>query len=446
MHRIHLLLQKGNLQMRILAAIIIFLIFGSLNSMELIDSQGCHVTLSDKQKEIFLASDVGMQLKDDIAAEKMVDLSAMGHVNAPAKSVLKVLAYAGNPKLLTSQQFKPEEADLLETANFLGVAQKEVLYHLANRVWPHLSKYVTALEKKEHEKAFLRKIAKPYVNSPGKLTLSSMAIFYFEKKEQGSFLDLSFKVLRKDYEQVYPFGSTEGLPDLIRNLVWSADRTLTNIEIDLSGHSIQEFVLDDWMSMESRKKNDQLASIRLSINLTNNGIERIAWSRLPTIGSTKLVNFSHNPIAEIDSSIYDLIHKYRSRGESFMLQIPRDKLSDEQIAQLKANWYLASNTLVDRYFKDHNPDGISIIAGLFAVAAGGLADVVAHSNGALLVGGLGGGVCTWFMLNHKLLPKLAHRLALKTHPDIERPTFFSHEKPFGNTWLHDYEKPQLVLS
>lgn len=40
---------------------------------------------------------------------------------------------------------------------------------------------------------------------------------------------------------------------------------------------------------------------------------------------------------------------------------------------------------------------------------------------------------------------MTYKLTLQTHPGMEKPEVFFHNQ-LGNTWLEDWQKPQLILN
>ncbi len=418
---------------------------GHLNGLEFRDAKGQMDQIPSHLVGVFYESEQGQTLKTDVQNGQLIDFSGFGLTCLQGMYIKDVLEYAHNIEHLRKKEVALDEMHLLDTANCLGVKQKELLYHLANRVWGYLktSKQKQELHLSEFDQAYVRKIAKPYLNSPEKFLRANKKLFWFHRKNSFTCFDFSFETLNKNYDQEYPFVFSAGLADLIYKYCISAlagENLEYKIDIDLSGHAIQDFIIDDWI-----EKVKQLPKITVRLNLSHNTIERIRWSRMPSNLVYEKLNFSYNPVTCLDESVYSLMHSYRSRGLRSKLLIPHNRLSTAEIALAKQQWYYAVNTLVDRYSKGHNPDGLGVLAGLLVVSGSALADYATKSNGSiLLLAGLGGGMASWLTLHLRYLPRLAHMMAIQTHPEIEKPGAHFH-RPLGNTWLEDWQKPQLIL-
>lgn len=438
-------------------------------SMEFIDKEGVVCQIPAPLVVIFKESELGKSLKEDIdtnQSDRMVDFSRLGRACLKGEYINAVLGYAQDLESLTKKEVDPKEIYHLDTANNLGLQQQEVLFHLANRVWGYLKtgKQRHELKLSEHDEAYIRKVAKPYLNSPERLIRECQrAIFMFHQQDDKSSLNLSFSHLQKCYDQKYPFALSYGLPDILTNMMRDylrdhPGRSFSEIAVDLCGHSIHEFIIDDWREKESSEKCDQLQKIDLRVNLANNGVTRISWSKLASNFTLESLNFSRNPITCIDDSVYDLMHKYRSNGKFFSVCIPHHQLTEAQLATIKYKTYLAVNTLVDRWFGKHNPDLISSVFGWGSVIAtllksyyaSGLLHTILWCPGGTIVGA---GMAV--MLGGKGIPFVAYKLAQITHSEIQRSDnviclpgniwVASNEKPLGTIWLDDSKKPCFIF-
>ena len=407
--------------------------------------------------DVFYETEQGKALKEDVKNGLPIDFSGAKRPCLSGIYIKQVLEYTHNLESLTKKKVGAEEVQLLDTANYLGIKQETLLYHLANRVWGYLR---TGRQKKdlrlsESDEAYIRKIAKPYLNSPAQL-LQRLKLFSSYRREDGFIcFDFNFKTIKKQYDQEYPFALSCGIADLINNIIGIHSlRDGNKIMIDLSGHSIKEFIIDDWIDEGARYLYPP--NLIISLYLAHNGTERIGWSKKRPFPQVESLDFSHNPVSSIDSSVFELARFQRTHGKKFTLIIPHHKLSLQEIALAKQQWYLAVNTLVDQYSKGYNPNGISVIvAMLIAIGTGVVVDYGMQPNSVLLFGGLGGAMVSLLTqvssqvslltFHLKVLPSLAYKLALQTHPDMEKPEVSFHE-PLGNTWLEDWRKPQLILN
>lgn len=433
----------------------------SIYGMDFIDKEGVKCRIPAPLVAIFKESDAGINLKDDIDSndpDRMVDFSKVDRGCLKGEYVNAVLGYAQNLESLTKKEVDPKEVLHLDAANYLGIQQKEVLYHLANRVWGYLrtGKQTQELKLSEFDEAYVRKIAKPYLHSPAKILAGDRWWFLgpmFDLpriSRSGSSsaaytLDLSFNEARRN-TQYYPLASLDGLQESLCIVDQRIGRSLPHKpHLNLAGNLLDEFIID--LRIQAPDLNGARKPFQ-SICLANNAIKRIAWEgTLLTWPSEPLeIDLRGNPIQVIDNSIYRLAYYYRCEGKKFKIIISEHKLSLQEIALAKRQWYLAVNTLVDRYSKGHNPDELGVLAGLLVTAGAGFADYALKSNGmVLLMAGLGGGMASWLTLHLRYLPRLAHMMAIQTHPDIEKPRADFH-KPLGNTWLEDWQKPQLILN
>lgn len=437
--------------MRIVVVIAI-LLFARAAAMDFIDGHGQLFRLSDVQKSTFLASDLGVQLKQDVEARKIVDLSGMGHLKISGKSLLQVLDYAADTKLLTSQklnlftsqEFNPEEAELLEVANFIGV-NKELLYHLSNRVWEALCWDSNRSQEKRRvsgsQGAYLGQLARPYLHSPAHV-MAELKLKNVQRDVEALCQPngVGYCICFSGHWLTYRLGSLEGLKECLEYIHERQKKFARPlVGVELNYNALCEIDIGAFVRLES---NYHLYKVVCIMNF----IKKItAHNTANSKMHLRELLLRDNPIETIDVTVFELAKRYRSHGKKLMIHMPGHNLSLSEIALAKQQWHLAVNTLVDRYSKGHNPDGLGVIAALLVTLGAGFAEYALKSNGmVLLIAGVGGGMASWLTLHLGYLPRLAHMMAIQTHPDIERSRADFH-RPFGNAWLEDWQKPHLIL-
>lgn len=433
-------------------ALIVILFFAPAGAMDFIDGHGQLFSMSTEQKNTFLASDLGAQLKPDIEAENKVDLSGMSHLKVSGKSLLQVLDYAADTKLLTSHklnlitstEFNPEEAELLEVANFIGV-NKELLYHLSNRVWEALCWDTNRSQEKRRvsgpQGAYLGQIARPYLHSPAHV----MAELKLKNVQQDVEAlcepdGVGYCICFSGHWLTYRLGSLEGLKECLEYIHERQKKFARPlVGVELNYNALCEIDIGAFVRLESNYHIYKVVCIM-------NFIKKItAHNTANSKMHLRELLLRDNPIEIIDVTVFELAKRYRSHGKKLKIHMPGHNLSFSEIALAKQQWHLAVNTLVDRYSKGHNPDGLGVIAALLVTLGAGFAELALKTNGmVLLAAGVGGGMASWLTLHLRYLPRLAHMMAIQTHPEIEKPRVDFH-KPLGNTWLEDWQKPQLIL-
>lgn len=455
MFRIHVLMQKGNFMKHLLIVLSLYFNITSLMGMELIDAKGDRIVLNNDQADEFLSSELAANYIADplLSSGLVIDFSGRNRAGFQGDLLKKLLNYSRRPELLICQPVCLEEGELLDAAEQLGL-NATLLYHLANRIWPYTQSDSQTLQEEATKRKWAA-LAKPYLHSPRHILAalhrenSGITVESLCKQMNGGYY---FDFARKE-TLPYVLGSLDGLQECLDYVAVRAyskvaggvegNGHLTPYDIDLSYNELTECDID---SLENRSiLRYQYRPHFRTIVLAHNNIRKITASRKDYVPErNQHIDLTGNPVSFIDDSVYQLAKLYRSQGNRLHINMPHNRLNPMEQALAQQQWYLAANTLVDRYFGNHNPDLIGNFSGLFIVLMSGVAGAYTQ-NQMLLCPGLAGGLFTCFALNCRYLPTCAYSLAIKTHSEIKKPTF-SCDRPFGILWLPDSEKPHLILS
>lgn len=444
-------------------------------AMEIKDVHGKDVRLTRNQEQVFRTLEpLTAGIPEAGFGPGALDFSGSARPFMQGIYLNQIARYAQNPDLLVKKPFSPDEAELLLAADYLCVGNKKLLYILANRVWPHIQDHKpSGLQKTVKEKLELRQRAKPFLHSPAhvleflqtKQGLDLKKYFvktvYFERSNNPYhyILDLSYAAcasLAKAYpipgkeciaNLEYPFGSLEGIGDLITYVNNGASDYLE--ELSVSGHAFREFNLTHF------RKSHCLKNYFSQINLADNYIPALAGDQLEmvqncyehSISITDLpgdlhIDLSRNPIAGIDEKVYRVVRSWRAKDLKRTLLLQNNALTEEQKDEIRYKWYLATHTIPERICMSKLMSG-GINVAMLAAAIGFFfyipADPLIMTPLATCFGGAafnGAGDYAMFAL------------ARISHPDlhytkIHKITGMEYEYP--PVWGSEYRKPEIIL-
>lgn len=445
-----------------------------ISVMEIKDAQGKDVRLTRNQEQVFRSFEPLMAGVPEAGfGQGAFDFSGSARPFMQGMYLNQIARYAQNPDLLLKKPISSDEAELLLAADYLCVNNKRLLYLLANRVWPHIQDHKpSGLQKTAEEKLELRQRAKPFLHSPAYLleflrTKQGLDLkkyfvktFYFQRSNNPHryILDLSYAAcaaLAKAYpisvkESIanleYPFGSLEGIGDLISYVNNGAPDKLE--ELNLSGHAFREFNLTHF------RKSHCWKNYFSQINLADNYIPTLEGDQLEMVTqcdghicitdlpSYLRIDLSKNPIQKIDDHVYRMVRSWRAKDLKRILILQDNPLTEEQKDEIRYKWYLATHTIPERIYMSKLISG-GINVAMLATAIGFFfyipGDPLIMTPLATCFGGAafnGAGDYAMFAL------------ARISHPDlhytkIHKITGMEYEYP--PVWGSEYRKPEIIL-
>ncbi|GMU19086.1 MAG: hypothetical protein AMXMBFR12_02780 [Candidatus Babeliales bacterium] len=329
--------------------------------MEFIDSHGSPFTLDQKQLFTFLASNLGQQLKEDIDKGNKIDFSSVNRLGLQGTNILRLLNNSQDPSRLTlTTEVVPEEIDLLETANILGLQDPYCARHLAYRLWPVVQKNnINPLNLSEWQKAGIRAIARNYIPCP------ALMLEYLKENENApqvkngiryllgnGTINLSYNHCKSYIDYTYKFGTLEGLEDLVRYL---CKKTYVDYlyELVLNGHMLDTFSLQAIQRMKYKEFMSPLRTGFSRIFLRNNYLSELSEHQLDTpYLPTDFLDLSGNPISNVTDEVFSAINNQRARCRiryDFTLSLANTQLSSKQKKEFQKKFYNATHTIPERY-------------------------------------------------------------------------------------------------
>lgn len=327
-------------------------------SMEFIDSEGKPYQLTQNQTEIFLASNLGEQLKEDIKRGNTVDFSLLNRPGLKGQHILRVLSNTKDPSQLTlTCEVVPEEASILETAHILGLKDQACARHLAYRLWPLVQKNGSnPMDLSYAKKRYVHDLARIYMpcpetlleylknNKDSKIISQNFSRLLVQVYNYSPLIDLSSDACcRLGY--VRKFGTLNGLKDLIDYIFkerYIGRDALDHYNLILDGHMIDAF------SLKQINESVNLRKLSLRRNLLTELSERqIDASDLP-----QELDISHNPIMCVTDGMFKAINEYRARHRirfEFMLSLEYSSLSATQKSEIQRKFYNATHTIPERW-------------------------------------------------------------------------------------------------
>jgi hypothetical protein len=351
------------------------------HAMQFIDSNGKKFQLSLQQKELFCASDLGKQLQDDIDNKSSVDFSDLRYAPLKGQNILAVLSHADNPGQLTlTDEVLPEEIQLLETANVLGLPNQACARHLAARLWPVIQNNgVNPLQLSEGQKQGVRALARPYAPCPAHMLeyLKNNAekkevqngLLYIVDSQKGR-LNLSHTLCQTaGYKN--RFGTLNGLEDLVRYLLHKSFmyKTFTLDELYLDGHMLNTFSLWQIQSMNCNEFVSYFRTGLRKLSMRKNCMSELSEHQLDCHHlPTELLDLSDNPICIVTDGAFGAIKGHRAGHRiayDFQLKLENNLLSEIQKKELQKKFYNATHTIPERWTMGH---GIAIYKYVLAIA------------------------------------------------------------------------------
>lgn len=284
--------------------------------------------------------------------------------------------------------------EFFEVAHYLG-APDNILYILANELWPCMQDHEKDAQAKKNYKKYLRSLARPYLSNPRYLLrylkskpeqlVNAFRTSLIKEYEQQLYktLDISFDSLRTYLEamhdhgwythnndnwyMVYPFCTLDGIIELFEYLRID-DRQLS---LSLRGHKLETFSCDLLERIET-------------LDVSSNNIQKLIGDQFKYKEHIPLhIILDQNPISSVDESFFDALRKARVRNYwRCSISLPHNNLSNAQKADVTKKFYKATNTIPDRYLNQ------SIFEQTF------------KRSGAL-VGGISSALATYY-LSHKI--------------------------------------------
>lgn len=381
-------------------------------SLEIIDVNGTKFNLDPELSQALLQC---TNLEALEAHPGILDFSGLNHGKRGflrKEFITRVAEWINNPKYQQSK-FTPR-LEIFETAHYLG-APDNILYMLANELWPSMQDNSNNNELNKEYKKHVRSLARSHLSSPKhflRYLQSKPANYASILKTQfmgGNLMDpqsgiqLDFDSLKifmqtlrdtgwythnnADWYIQYPFCSLDGLIDLLKYLDMKSDSFLRQ-SLNLSNHSIENFSCDFIEYIDI-------------LNLSNNNIQKLTGNQLKRKCAlpAKLI-LTNNPINTIEESFFEALRKERAtKYNSCEISLENNKLTAAQKEEVRKKFYKATNTVPQRYFNCEMFGNAFVYGGCLAGIAGALyacnklADYAPQFTKSLSVGlatGIGG--------------------------------------------------------
>lgn len=332
-----------------------------LSGMECIDSQGMPFQLDQKQLVTFLASDIGQQLKEDIDKGRKIDFSGKKLSHLHGKHILSILNNFSNPSRLTpSLMVAPEEIDLLETANFLGLPDTQCARHLAYRLWPLIQKNnINPLKISDWQKAGVRAIARNYMPCPTTMLEYLKANEDAPQVKNGirhlvsnGTLNLSYNDCLTFIDYAYKFGTLTGLEDLVRYICRKTYVGDYLDELVLNGHMLDTFSLKAIQDIKYKEVRYPLRTGFSKLSIRNNFLSELSEHQIDTSYLPNYLDISGNPISRVADGVFSAINEQRARCRiryDFTFSLANTQLASDQKKELQKKFYNATHTIPERY-------------------------------------------------------------------------------------------------
>lgn len=329
------------------------------NAMQFIDSTGKKFQLSMQQKELFCASDLGKQLQEDIDRKMVVDFSDVRYARLKGQNIMALLSHADNPGQLTlTDEVLPEEIQLLETANVIGLPNQVCARHLAARLWPVIQQNGSnPLKLTDAQKQSARALARPYAPCPAHM-LEYLKENKDNKKAQIAALHMSdmrgglnlSSTLCYNTGYTYKFGTLAGLEDLVRHL---EHKSFILDELNIDGHMLDTFSLSQIQGMNYNEHRSYFRTSLRKLSMRKNCISELFEHQLdcPNLPS-ELFDLSDNPICIVTDGAFKAINGHRANFRiryDFQLCLTSNLLNAMQKKELQNKFYKATHTIPERW-------------------------------------------------------------------------------------------------
>lgn len=290
------------------------------NALQFIDSTGKKFQLSMQQKELFCASDLGKQLQDDVDNKSAVDFSDVRYARLKGQNIMALLSHADNPGQLTlTDEVLPEEIQLLETANVIGLPNQVCARHLAARLWPVIQQNGSnPLKLTDAQKQSARALARPYAPCPAHMLeylkenkdnkRAQIAALHMVDLRGG--LNLS-STLCYNTGYTHKFGTLAGFEDLVRHLV---HKSFILEDLNLDGHMLDTFSVRQIQGMNDNKSESYFRTLLRKLSIRKNCISELSEYQLDTAYlPTVLLDLSDNPISMVTDGAFKAINGHRAK-------------------------------------------------------------------------------------------------------------------------------------
>lgn len=273
--------------------------------------------------------------------------------------LLKNLAQFCNDVITASASTCDDYFSLLELANYCE-APKNVLFVLANKIWPDLQDRIDDTQKTKDWKKKLRMLVIPYLASPAHFLeyLQNNPTINLDELNKHD-LNLSYKAINSLHPRKcnwlqgqdglwYPhpltlrWGSLKGLRALNEYLAAQrVDRRCGWLCISLSGHAITNFCLS-----ELNKTNPTYETFT-HFDLDHNLIALITGEQFGTVPFIKVL-LNHNAIDSVDNSFYNQVHQWRENSKQCIISLQDNAFTEQQKSEIQKKLFKATHALPER--------------------------------------------------------------------------------------------------
>lgn len=367
--------------------------------LEIIDANGTQFTLAPELTQALLQCTSLEALELHPGA---LDFSQLKHKFLTQNMIISLAKTIMSPKDLkkTLDSIEPMaehvsklDPKAFEIAHYLG-APDNILYILANELWPYIQENKTDSELAKSYKKSVRHLARPHLSSPRHFLryLQSKPTHYTNMLRtqciSKDFLDhqreiqLDFDSLKKFYGLLldrgdtgwymhdnadwfieYPFCSLDGIKELLNHI---GINTNSRYSINLSRHKLETFSCDILPEIAN-------------LNLSYNNIRTLTGSQLKVANNNYIQSLPYqiilerNPIASIDDSFFEVLRKQRGSARNLCkIELEINNLTDAQKDEVRKRFYKAIYTFPERYFNSRTFQNAFVYAGRLAAAAGAL--------------------------------------------------------------------------
>ncbi len=364
--------------------------------LEIIDANGTQFTLAPELTQALLQCTSLEALELHPGA---LDFSQLKHKFLTQNMIISLAKTIMSPKDLkkTLDSIEPMaehvsklDPKAFEIAHYLG-APDNILYILANELWPYIQEDKTDSESTKTYKKSLRHLARPHLSSPRhflRYLQSKPANYTNMLRTQfmgGSLLDpqggiqLDFDSLKVFYSLLrdtgwythdngdwfikYPFCSLDGIKELLSHIGIKTD---SRYSINLSRHKLETFSCDILPDIAT-------------LNLSYNNIRTLTGSCLTIANKNYIQSLPYqiilesNPIESIDDSFFEIIRKNRGTAyNTTEISLQNSNLTAAQKKDVRKKFYKATHTVPQRYLNSRIFEGAFLYGGCLAGAAGAL--------------------------------------------------------------------------
>lgn len=347
--------------------------FDEKASLEIIGVDGTAFTLEPELTQTFLQC---TNLKKFTINPGKLDFSTLDYEKykiCQKFGIMWLVELMNNPKHQLNKFIRV--LPLFEIAHYLG-APDNILYLLANEMWPLMQEEANDSQERKEYKKYLRPLARPYLASPKHFLnyLKENPYLVERLNPQGTHtFNLSYTNLKgiigencwyshndTDWYIDYPFRSLDGISELLTLLKVSEDRSWN---LHLTHHQLETFSCDMIKSIDT-------------INLSYNNIKQLSHVNLKY--SSKLpraIILDNNPISSIDDSFFAALTDARSiRNGNFTISLVNNNLSNALKTQIETKFNKATTPLPQRYLNKYKFDDTFLFSNMIL---GGLGSVLA---------------------------------------------------------------------